>query len=207
MRPSRLGLSVLLSILVLVLGGGLRIAGSQDDYTDPWGLPSGTGTLSLATQDDITTGAAIEGFDFATGAVVDTPSYMEILAAGEVDLLFFELASDPERHYFRAPEDADAFDRYLVASLIDTIGIDEIASMAGIELDRFMAVEEGFAYVLLQIQANAAVETTAVKFEVTSLSDSSVSFNWVWQPNGSRHFIPTASEESSVSGLKALFAF
>lgn len=205
MRPSRLGLGAVLCILALALGGA-RVADSLDDYTDPWGLPSGSGSLALATQDSIASGADIEGFDFATGTVVDTSGYMGILAAGVVDLLFFELASDPEHLYFRAPEDEDAFDRYLIASLGDTVGIDEIASMAGVELERFVTVEAGFIYVLLQIQADAAVETTAVKLEVTSLSETSVSFNWVWQPNGSLEFIPTAVEETSLSRLKALFA-
>ncbi len=191
-----------LAVLVCLLGGAATL---RADYVDPWGLPSGSASLKLATQEAIALGDTVQGFDFATGSVDSSGSYAEIIAGGTVDLVFFELDPDSTRPFFRSPEDIHSFDRYLVVGFEDSLALEEIVHMEGVELIRFAPVEDGFAFVLLQIQQHQTPETTAVKLEVTSLGDSTVAFDWVWQPNGSRQFIPTAAGECSLSELKALY--
>jgi len=200
MRGSLSAWSLLLAALI-VPGSAF----TQGGYSDPWGLPSGSATLKLATQAAIAAGAAVQGFDFATGSVDSTHSYMELIQAGTVDLVFFELHPDSSRAYFRAPEDANLFDRYLIASLADSVDLAGITHMQGVWLDRFAPVQEGWAYVMLQEQAGSEPAESAVKLEVSALADSSVSFDWVWQPNGSLVFVPSSTETRSLSALKALF--
>ncbi len=82
-----------------------------------------------------------------------------------------------------------------------------VTSMAGAvdTLERFVPAVLGHAYVMLQIDAAAAVETTAVKLAVAALSDSTVIVDWVWQPNGEMQFIPSAWRSSSFSAVKNLY--
>ena len=196
----------ILAAAYLALCLAIIAAFALTEYVDPWGLPSGTATLKLASQQAIGSGAKVHGFDFASGAVDSLHSYLEIVALGEIDLIFFELHPDSSRYFLRAPEDSDEFDRDLIVSLADSLDLEAMASMPdSLLLTRFVPAQEGHAYLLLQIRAGAAVETTAVKFELSALADSSATFNWVWQPNGSREFIPTATREQSLSAIKRVF--
>lgn len=173
------------------------------DYIDPWGLPSGSGALALATQDAIQGGDPVEGYDFAAGEVLEA-SYVEQVAAGLADLLFVELdAEDPVR-YLRAPEGEDGFDRAFIARL-GAMELAEVQSMEGLELETHVEAAAGECYVLLQRREGEDPETTAVKFRLSALDGTTASFDWVWQPNGSLHFVPSAAAPASFSRLKTLW--
>ncbi len=199
-------LPALLALFVLVAIQGRSMA----DYIDPWGLPSGSATLPLLTQTEIASSNDVQGFDFAAGAVIDTTNYSELVLEGVVDLLFVELVPGESQHFLRAPEDQDYFDRSLIYRFEDGRTIDQIAGTRdedglSVPWERFGAVEADFTYVLLQIQTGASPETTAVKLGVTAVDGESVSFDWVWQPNGSDAFIPSPVTTSTLSTVKALY--
>ncbi len=180
------------------------------DYIDPWGLPSGSATLRIATQELILAGENVESFDFTTGTLLDDHSYLDLVAAGVADLLFVELVPGETDHWLRAPEDpVHLLDRPLIADVgeepLETVTDLLDDEGAPLELLPFAAAAEGHAYVMLQIDAAAAIETTAVKLAVTALSDSTVSFDWAWQPNGEWEFVPVSTEASSLSAIKALY--
>lgn len=199
--------------LVLAAGCLLALAAAgapRADYLDPWGLPSGTVTLRLATQDSITGGGKIHGFDVAAGSVDSLSDYLGLVEAGAVDLLFVELAEGEAAHWLRAPEDPlYLLDRPLIADL----GEQPLATIADlldetgdpVALASFVPAVLGHAYGLLQVQAGAAPETTAVKFAVTALDAAALTIDWAWQPNGTREFIPTRSAASSWGAIKALY--
>jgi len=201
--------AVTLLIALAALAGPLTRRAAAD-YFDPWGLPSGTATLRLATQDNIVGGGRVQSIDFATGNVDSLNSYLAGVLAGAADLLFVELVPGESPHWLRAPEDplylldqpflADLGERPLggVVDMLDEQG-------EPVPLVSFAPAVLGHAYALLQVQAGADPETTAVKFEVTALADSTLSFDWAWQPNGSREFIPTAGAAASLSAIKALY--
>ncbi len=180
------------------------------DYLDPWGLPSGTATLRLATQDSITGGGRIQGIDFATGSVDSLRDYLGLVRAGAADLLFVELAPGEPAHWLRAPEDPlYLLDQPLIADLGQR-PLGEVADMldeegAPLPLVSFATAALGHAYALLQVQAGAAPETTAVKFAVTALDAASLTLDWAWQPNGTREFIPVAGAKTSLGAIKALY--
>jgi hypothetical protein len=196
---------VALALLALATPGAARA-----DYLDPWGLPSGTATLRLATQDSIVGGGRVQGIDFATGSIDSLSTYLGAVLAGAADLLFVELVPGEAAHWLRAPEDplylldqpfiADLGERPLgaVADMLDDEG-------DPVPLVSFATAVLGHAYALLQVQAGAVPETTAVKFAVTALADSALSFDWAWQPNGTREFIPTSSRASSLGAIKVLY--
>ncbi len=195
-----------LLIACLILGA----PAAQADYIDPWGLPSGSATLQLALQDSILSGAPVQALDFTSGSVESLLTYLEIVDAGVADLLFVELEVGEAEHWLRAPEDPlYQLDRYLIAGL-GPMALEDVENMLDAEgepliLERFGLAVQGDAFVMLQIDAAAQPETTAVKLVVTELSDSTVSFDWVWQPNGERSFVPTSTEGSSLSAVKALY--
>ena len=192
-----------LTLLALAAAGSARA-----DYLDPWGLPSGTATLRLATQDSIVGGGRVQGIDFATGSIDSLSTYLEAVLAGALDLLFVELVPGEATHWLRAPEDpiylldrpfiADLGERPLgaVADMLDDEG-------APVPLLSFATATLGHAYALLQVQAGATPETTAVKFALTALADSTLSFDWAWQPNGTREFIPVGTASTSFGAVKA----
>lgn len=180
------------------------------DYVDPWGLPSGSATLSIATQELILSGEPVEAFDFTGGALMNELGYLDLVAEGVADLLFVELVVGEQEHWLRAPEDpVHVLDRLLIAD----VGEETLESVTDMlddegqprELLAMTTASEGHAYVMLQIDAAAAIETTAVKLAVTALSDTTVTFDWAWQPNGEREFVPVSTEASSLSAIKALF--
>jgi hypothetical protein len=177
---------------------------------DPWGLPSGSATLRLATQDSIIFGAPVQAFDFSSGNVESLLTYSEIVAAGVADLVFVELESGEAEHWLRTPEDPlHQLDRHLLAGL-GPVALEDVTDMLDPEgeplpLVRFVLAAPGEAYVMLQIDNAAQPETTAVKLAVTALSDSTMSFDWVWQPNGEREFVPTSTETRSFSAVKSLY--
>lgn len=194
-----------IALLLILLAA---VAGA--DYVDPWGLPSGSATLELALQDSILFAAPVQAFDFSLGEVESLSTYAELVAAGVADLVFVELESGEPEHWLRAPEDPQyQLDRHLIVGL-GPVALDEIDDMLDAEglplvLERFVLAAPGEAYLMLQIDADAQPETTAVKLAVTALSDSTVSFDWVWQPNGERLFVPTSTEARSLSAVKALY--
>jgi len=190
--------------VALALLLGLAGPATRADYEDPGGLPSGTATLKLATPSAIADSAAIHGLDVATGTVDSTRHYLDLVAAGEADLLLVELAGR-EGAWLRAPEDALLFDRDLIDSLGPDVALGDIAGMADAELAAFAGACDGCVYVMLQIQVGADPETTAVKFAVTSLGDSTATLDWVWQPNGTLDFIASATARRSFGSVKALY--
>ena len=198
-------------IASLAAGLALLLAGAASaQYEDPWGLPSGSATLQLATQAEIATGA-VQAFDFALGGADVYGNYGQVVSLGIADLLFVELVEGEASHWFRAPEDLNFFDRELIFALEDSLDIGEIVGLRdeqGAEpaWERFAAVEPGFAYLLLQIQAGASPETTAVKLEITAVGAESVEFDWSWQPNGSDNFVPTPVSRSSLGAVKAIYS-
>ncbi len=173
------------------------------DYVDPYGLPSGSASLVLASQADIAGGANVEAFDFAEAQVLDAP-YQDHVSGGLADLVFFELHPDSADHYLRAPEGDDGFDRLLLAHL-GPLELTEVHHMEDAELQVTVPAVDGDAYVMFQIQAEAQPETTAVKFRLTYLSEVRADFDWAWQPNGSLHFVPSASEAMDFGNLKTLW--
>ncbi|MCB1164153.1 MAG: hypothetical protein R3C71_08410 [Candidatus Krumholzibacteriia bacterium] len=195
---------------LLALGCLALATAVRADHVDPWGLPSGSAALRLATQDSIQTNGLVQGMDFAAGQVDSLSGYLDLVMAGLADLVYVELEAGETEHWLRAPEDPGTlFDRVLIADLGER-GIDTVADMldelgAPVALERFAIAAPGHSYALLQVQAGAAIETTAVKIEVTALADSLVSFDWAWQPNGTRTFIPTASEPTSFGAVKARY--
>lgn len=200
-RRRRAGGALALALAMLL---GLAGPASRADYQDPGGLPSGTATLKLATQDAIADSAAIHALDVATGTVDSTRHYLDLVAAGEADLLLVELAGQ-DGAWLRAPEDALLFDRDLVDSLGPDVALADVAGMDDAGLTAFAGACEGCAYVMLQIQAGADPETTAVKFAVVALGDSTATVDWVWQPNGTFDFIATATARRSFGAVKALY--
>ena len=205
--------SLALLLAAAALASSLLIAATRPaaaDYLDPWGLPSGTATLRLATQDSIVGGGRVQSIDFATGGVDSLSSYLGTVLAGAADLLFVELAPSEPAHWLRAPEDpVYLLDRPLIADLGQR-ALGEVADMRGedgapLPLLSFATATLGHAYALLQVQAGAAPETTAVKFAVTALDAASLSIDWAWQPNGSREFVPVASAATSLGTIKALY--
>jgi hypothetical protein len=190
--------------LALALLLGLAGPATRAGYEDPGGLPSGTATLKVATPAAIADSAFIHALDVATGTVDSTRHYLDLVAAGEADLLLVELVGQ-SGFWFRAPEDVFLFDRDLIDSLGPDVALADIADMEGAELAAFARACAGCAYVLLQIQTDADPETTAVKFAVTSLGDSTATLDWVWQPNGTRDFIATAAARRSIGAVKALY--
>ncbi len=180
------------------------------DYVDPWGLPSGSATLRLASQDSIIAGALVHSFDFSSGRVESLLTYSETVVTGVADLVFVELESGETVHWLRAPENPQyQLDQHLIAGLGE-VELEEITDLLDDEglpivLERFVLAVMGEAYVMLQIDAVAQPETTAVKLAVTALSDSTVSFDWVWQPNGELNFAPTATATRSFSAIKSLY--
>jgi hypothetical protein len=183
---------------------------ARADYLDPWGLPSGTATLRLATQDSIVGGGRVQGIDFATGTVDSLSDYLALVEAGLVDLLVVELVPGESAHWLRAPEDpVYLLDQRFLADLGER-PLDEVADMldeggAPLPLVSFATPSLGHAYALLQVQLGAAPETTAVKFAVTALADSALTIDWAWQPNGTREFIPVSSPAASLGAIKALY--
>lgn len=176
------------------------------DYADPWGLPSGSATLALARIDSILAGAPVQGFDFTTGQVDSLSAYATQVAAGATDLIFVELAADESEHWLRGLEDPlYELDRDLIDDLGDLPLADVIAMAPLDSLERFVPALLDHAYGLLQIDAEAAPESTAVKLRVTALTDSTVSFDWVWQPNGEDSFQPSAVSARSLGAIKALY--
>ncbi len=184
---------------------------ARADYVDPWGLPSGSATLRLATQDSIMAGALVHSFDFSSGQVESLLTYMETVVAGVADLIFVELETDETEHWLRAPEDPQyQLDRNLIAGLgvMELNEIPDILDDEGVPIvmQRFVLAAMDEAYAMLQIDAAAQPEITAVKLAVTALSDSTVSFDWVWQPNGEWSFVPpTKTATRSFSAVKALY--
>ncbi len=187
------------ALLLLLLLPALAAA----DYVDPYGLPSGSASLALASQADIAGGANVEAFDFAAAQVLDAP-YQDHVGEGLADLLFYELHPDSADHYLRAPEGDDGFDRALIAHL-GPLDLTEIHHMEDADLSVTVPAVDGDAYVMVQIRAEAQPETTAVKFRLTNLSETQADFDWAWQPNGSDYFVPSASEAMSFGRLKALW--
>ena len=170
------------------------------DYQDPYGLPSGSVSLALATQDSIQNGGLVEGIDFAEGVVI-TGTYIELVEGGEADLIFFDLDHEIEGFQLRAPEGTDFFDR----ALIDSIGEVDLESVTGMddqELSVHKGADEDCTYVLLQIREGAEPEATAVKFRIMLLADDRLEMNWVWQPNGSMNFTPSATSLRSLGEVK-----
>ena len=193
-----------------LFGALLGAATARADYLDPWGLPSGSATLRLATQDSIQAGGRVQAFDFATGTVDSLASYLELVLGGAADLLFVELVPGEGAHWLRAPEDPlYQSDQPLLADL----GAQPLAAVADLLdpegdpllLTSFVEATAGHAYALLQVQRGAEPETTAVKLAITTLGDSLISFDWVWQPNGSREFIPTAAARGNFGAIKARY--
>jgi hypothetical protein len=172
------------------------------DYLDPYGLPSGTATLKLIEQADIPAGLPVQGFDFASGTVDSLHSYDELTAAGEADLVFLAWAGDT---LLRAPEDTEGFDRALIADLGDTVALAQIAHMEGVPLAVLVSAVLDHAYALLQIQTDAPIETTAVKLAVIARGDSTITFDWTWQPNGELRFVPVATDARSLGAIKRLY--
>jgi hypothetical protein len=184
------------TLLLLLLIPIIAVA----DYVDPYGLPSGSSSLILATQDNIGGGNDIEAFDFATAEIRYEP-YIEHVSGGLSDLIFFELESGSAELYLRAPEGSDGFDRSIIGHL-GPLALDEIQHMDDVELSVTALAVDGDAYVLLQIQAEAQPETTAVKFRLTNLNAGQIHFDWAWQPNGSRYFMPSPAEVMDFGTLK-----
>jgi len=193
---------------LLLLAALLSAAPGRADYLDPWGLPSGSATLRLATQDSIQADGRVQAFDFATGAVDSLSDYLGLVLGGVADLLFVELVPGEAAHWLRAPEDpiyqsdqplladAGALPLEAIANLLDAEG-------DPLPLASFATATAGHAYALLQVQRGAEPETTAVKLAITALGDSLISFDWVWQPNGSREFVPTSAASGSLGAIKA----
>ncbi len=170
------------------------------DYIDPYGLPSGSASLNLATQAAIASGESVEAFDFTDAEMILAP-YMDHMSTGLADLVFFELHPDSIFHYFRAPEGGDGFDRALIAEL-GPVDLEDLTRIEDVEFAVTAPVVDGDTYVMLQIQAEALPETTAVKFRVTLLGDTQTDFDWVLQPSGSLYFVPSASETMDFGELK-----
>ena len=170
------------------------------DYQDPYGLPSGSASLALATQDSIQDGGLVEGFDFAEGVVI-TGTYVELVEGGEADLIFFDLDDEIEGFQLRAPEGTDLFDRALIDS-IGEVDLESVTGMDGLELSVHKEAGEDCTYVLLQIREGAEPETTAVKFRITLLEDDRLELDWAWQPNGSMNFTPSAVGLRSLGEVK-----
>jgi len=173
------------------------------DYVDPYGLPSGSASLILATQDDIGDGADVEAFDFASAEVI-SDTYIDHVNTGIGDLIFFELEFGSADSYLRAPEGTDGFDRSFIAHL-GPLDLDEIQHMEDVELSVTALAVDGDAYVLLQVQAEAQPETTSVKFRLSNLSAGQIQFDWAWQPNGSPYFIPSPAESMDFGELKQIW--
>ncbi|MBM4117710.1 hypothetical protein FJ251_08190 [bacterium] len=195
----------------LPLLAALAVAASaRADYVDPWGLPSGSASLRLATQDSIQSGGRVQAIDFATGAVDSLASYLALVLGGVADLLFVELVPGESAHWLRAPEDpVYQNDQPLLVDLgvLPLAAVADMLDDAGdpLPLASFAAAAAGHAYALLQVQRGAEPETTAVKLAITALGDSLVAFDWAWQPNGSREFIPTPAATTSLGALKARY--
>ena len=102
-------------LLALIALAGPLAGRAAADYLDPWGLPSGTATLRLATQDSIVAGGHVQGIDFATGSIDSLNTYLAAVLAGAVDLLFVELVPGESAHWLRAPEDPPCPARYVAA--------------------------------------------------------------------------------------------
>lgn len=196
--------------LLLLLAALFSAASARADYLDPWGLPSGSATLRLATQDSIQSGGRVQAFDFATGTVDSLASYLALVLGGAADLLFAELVPSEGAHWLRPPEDPlYQNDQPLLADL-GALPLDAVTDMLDAEgdplaLTSFAQATAGHAYALLQVQRGAEPETTAVKLAITALGDSLVTFDWAWQPNGSREFVPTTAGHSSVGAIKARY--
>ncbi|MBC8367452.1 hypothetical protein H8E52_08580 [bacterium] len=186
-------------LLLLMLIPALAAA----DYVDPYGLPSGSASLALATQEDIGGGFSVEAFDFATAEVL-SDAYIDHVSRGIGDLIFFELEFGSADSYLRAPEGTDGFDRSLIGHL-GPLDLGEIQHMVDVELSVTALAVEGDAYVLLQIQAEALPETTAVKFRLSNLSADQIQFDWAWQPNSSRYFEPSPAESMDFGELKRIW--
>ncbi|MDP6418758.1 MAG: hypothetical protein QF492_01080 [Candidatus Krumholzibacteria bacterium] len=173
------------------------------DYVDPWGLPSGSDSLEVATLDSIQNGSTVEGFDFFTGTSRNAP-YLDFIFGKEVDLLPVELA--PGSVYLRAPEGEDFYDRALIARAdAGFTDLESVASMEDVELGALAEAEEDGIYLLLQIREGESPESTAVKFQVKSLDENTLVFDWVFQPNGTMDFIPSSLRSGSFSEIKALY--
>lgn len=198
---------VALLLLPAALAGA---ATARADYLDPWGLPSGSATLRLATQDSIQSGGRVQAIDFATGTVDSLASYLALVLGGVADLLFVELVPGEGTHWLRAPEDPlHQSDQPLLADL-GALPLDAVTDMLDGEgdplaLTSFAAATAGHAYALLQVQRGAEPETTAVKLAITALGDSLVAFDWAWQPNGGREFVPTSAARGSLGALKSRY--
>lgn len=186
-----------LILLALALWPALVVA----DYVDPYGLPSGSASLALATQSAIQSGEPVEAYDFAAPELLEA-AYLDQVNAGIADLVFFELEPEGEIQYLRPFEGADGFDRLLIASL-GSVDLAEIAGMEDVELGSHVEAVPGDSYVLLQIREGFEPETTAVKFRVTATDGAALSFDWAWQPNGSLYFVPSAAEVTSFGELKS----
>jgi len=188
----------------------LLAASAAADYQDPFGLPSGSATLGLATQDSIQNNGEVEGLDVATGEVL-AGSYLDLVQEGEVDLVFFDLDPESPGLQLRALEGDDYFDRLLIFSFADSLGttapLESVtgAEGEGVEWAVHEEALEGCCYLLLQLQEGAEPEVTAVKFRITLLEDESLELDWVWQPNGSMDFVPSAALESSLGSVKLLY--
>jgi hypothetical protein len=199
-----------LALAALVLFTLAAPTHARADYLDPWGLPSGTATLRLATQDSIVGGGRVQGIDFATGSIDSLSDYLALVEAGLVDLLLVELVSGESVHWLRAPEDpVYLLDQPFLADL-GVRPLSQVADMLDedgdpVPLVSFATPSLGHAYALLQVQLGAVPETTAVKFAVTALGDSTLTFDWAWQPNGTRDFVPVGSADTSVGAIKALY--
>ena len=170
------------------------------DHQDPYGLPSGSASLALATQDSIQGGGIVEGFDFYGSAVL-TGTYAELVEGGEVDLIFFDLDPGSEGFQLRGPEGRDFFDRELLSSL----GVAVLDTMSSMESDTLYVHREaceGCGYYLLQIREGADPEATAVKFRITHLGVDDIELDWAWQPNGSMEFAPSPVAERSLGEVK-----
>jgi hypothetical protein len=178
----------------------LGLSSASADYVDPYGLPSGSRTMYLATQEAIVSGESIEAFDFANDEVIFA-AYAEQVSAGLADLVFFELHPDSLFQYLRAPEGSDGFDRALIAQL-GAVELEDVSNIEDVEFAVTLPAVNGDTYVILQIQLGELPEITAVKFRITVLDETQVSFDWVLQPSGSLYFEPSSIGDMNFGELK-----
>lgn len=189
------------SVLLLLL----PLAASAD-YVDPWLSHCGTDTLPLVTAEAIANGEDVSAFDFNLGEVASQSSYTDHCRDGIADLFFIDSAPGSGTLYFRSPEDSLGYDRSLMGWIYPLQVLEDVATMEDADLRIQMPAGTVPCYVMLVIDTAAAIETTAVKFTATEVTDSTVTFDWAWQPNGSREFIPTSQESASFSEVKSLYS-
>ncbi|MCP4547662.1 MAG: hypothetical protein GY835_14475 [bacterium] len=197
------------ALLLLCLGCLFSLA-IAEGYEDENGLPSGTTTLKWITQADIDGLVDVHGFDFATATVDSLQDYNALSDAGIADLVLIEIISAPGAMYLGAPEGGASYDKPHIHSLGSGLLLEDIENTLADNGEphtfiNFEPAEPDFAYLLAHVDSET--DTTWVKFLVTDLTATHITFDWVWQPNGDTVFVPPppAAIPETLSLIKTFF--